>query len=165
MKKLFLILMVTLSTISINAQSGNAQQEINAQVWKPFIEAFSSYDADKFMSVHSKDMMRVTQDDKKLLTHPQYAAEMKDGDTRSKANKRKRDIELRFINRIAAADRAFEIGYYKTTSYAPDGTPRSFYGKFHVSLRKEDSQWKITLDTDTSKGVTEADFNAASPMN
>lgn len=88
---------------------------------------------------------------------------MRSGDERDKQNNRKRSIELRFTNRMASADRAFDIGYYKTTYHLPGGD-RSFYGKFHVALRKENGTWKILLDTDTGKDVTAEHFNAAPPM-
>jgi ketosteroid isomerase-like protein len=164
MKQLIIFSFLFLCTLTVIAQPGNAQKEINEQVWKPFIKSFSELDTDKFMSVHSKDMMRVTQDDKRLMSYEEYASSMRSGDNASKSANRKRDIELRFTHRIASADKAFEIGYYKTTSYNSNGSSRSFYGKFHVTMRKENSQWKITLDTDTSKDVTEAQFNAAAAL-
>lgn len=142
------------------AQSGNLQREIDEQVWKPFIESFNQNNTEKFMSVHSKDVMRVTQDDKKMLNWNEYSSSMRSGDEADKKNNRKRSLELRFTNRIASGDKAFDIGYYKTT-YHLAGGDRSFYGKFHVALRKENGQWKILLDTDTSKDVTAEHFNAA----
>lgn len=153
-----------LSAFLANAQPVNSQKEINEQVWKPFIRAFADKDTDKFMSVHSKDVIRATQDDNKLMNYNEYSAATRSWDQGAKTANRKRDIELRFTHRIASAEQALEIGYYKTTSYNSNGGSRSFYGKFHVTLRKENGQWKITLDTDTNKDVTEAQFNAAAPL-
>lgn len=163
MKYIFSTLTVFAFSLASIAQSGNLQREIDEQVWKPFIESFSQNNTDKFMSVHSKDMMRVTQDDKKILSYSEYAAQQRAGDERDKANNRKRSIELRFTNRIANGDKAFDIGYYKTTYHMPGGN-RDFYGRFHVSFKKENGQWKITLDTDNGQDVTAANFNAAPPM-
>lgn len=164
MKLLIMFSFFLLSTVTVIAQSGNAQKEINDQVWKPFIKSFAEMDTDKFMSVHSKEVIRATQDDNKLMNYNEYATATRGWDEGAKKSNRKRDIELRFTHRIASADKALEIGYYKTTNYNSNGSSRSFYGKFHVTLRKENGQWKITLDTDTSKDVTEAQFNAAAPL-
>jgi hypothetical protein len=163
MKYILSTLFALAITFTAMAQSGNAQREIDEQVWKPFIESFNQNNTDKFMSVHSKDVMRVTQDDKKIINWNEYNSSMRSGDERDKQNNRKRSIELRFINRIASADRAFDVGYYKTT-YHLAGGDRSYYGKFHVALRKENGTWKILLDTDTAKDVTAEHFNAAPPM-
>jgi hypothetical protein len=45
------------------AQTGSLQKEINDQVWKPFIKSFNDRDDDAFKAVHSKDVIRVMQDD------------------------------------------------------------------------------------------------------
>jgi ketosteroid isomerase-like protein len=164
MKLLIALSILVVFALPVVAQPGSAQKEINEQVWKPFIKSFGQMDTDKFMSVHSKDVIRATQDDNKLMSYDEYAAATRGWDQGAKNSKRKRDIELRFTHRIASADKALEIGYYKTTNYNADGTSRSFYGKFHVTLRKENGQWKITLDTDTSRDVTEAQFNAAAAL-
>lgn len=164
MKLLVTFSFLIFSAFSVIAQPGNAQKEINEQVWKPFIKSFAQMDTEKFMSVHSKDVIRATQDDNKLMSYDEYAAATRNWDNGAKNSNRRRDIELRFTHRIASADKALEIGYYKTTNYNANGTSRSFYGKFHVTLRKENGQWKITLDTDTSRDVTEAQFNAAAAL-
>lgn len=67
MKYILSTILVVAITLTTTAQSGNAQREIDEQVWKPFIESFSQNNTEKFMSVHSKDVMRVTQDDKKII--------------------------------------------------------------------------------------------------
>jgi ketosteroid isomerase-like protein len=164
MKLLITFAFLLLCAITVNAQPGNIQKEINEQVWKPFIKSFAEMDTEKFMSVHSKDVIRALQDNNKLMNYDEYAAATRGWDEGAKSGNRKRDIELRFTHRIASADKALEIGYYKSTSYNANGSSRSFYGKFHVTMRKENGQWKITLDTDTSKDVTEAQFNAAAPL-
>lgn len=164
MKYILSTVATLLFSIALTAQSGNLQREIDEQVWKPFIESFNQNNTEKFMSVHSKDVMRVTQDDKKMLNWNEYASSMRSGDEADKKNNRKRSLELRFTNRIASGDKAFDIGYYKTT-YHLAGGDRSYYGRFHVALRKENGQWKILLDTDTGKDVTAEHFNAAPASN
>ena len=121
-------------------------------------------DAKGFMDVHSLDMTRVIQDNNAIYGYDRYYRETEQGDERSKKGNRKRTIELRFIQRIAANNRAFEIGYYKSTTIQPDGESRSFYGKFHVLLRKEKGMWKIMMDADASEKTDEAVFLSAKPM-
>lgn len=69
MKFLITLSFVLICTFNSNAQPGNSRKEINEQVWKPFIKSFADMDTDKFMSVHSKDVIRATQDDKRLMNY------------------------------------------------------------------------------------------------
>ena len=54
------------------AQSDSLQRQINEQVWKPFISTFNSGDDEGFKAVHSKDVIRVSQDSKQILGYDQY---------------------------------------------------------------------------------------------
>jgi ketosteroid isomerase-like protein len=152
------------SCLEANAQ--DHQKSINEQVWKPFIEGFRNGDTDQFMNVHSKELVRSPRDSKSIQTWEEYYEGTKRGNERRKTSGRKSDIELRFNERISTDTQAIDVGIYKTTSIAPDGQQRSFYGRFHVVLRKEAGVWKILVDTDSSEGGTigEKDFLAAKPM-
>jgi ketosteroid isomerase-like protein len=59
-----------------------------------------------------------------------------------------------------------EVGIYKTSYLLPNGQTQSFFGRFHVVLRKETGIWKILVDMDSTEGGTvgEKDFLAANPM-
>jgi ketosteroid isomerase-like protein len=148
------------------ALSQDAQREINEQVWKPFIKNFNERNTDGFMAVHSKDVVRSPRDAKVVWNWDEYYKNQKDGDERGKAASSNRQLELRFTERINGKNNAVEVGVYKTSSTRPDGSSRSFYGRFHVVLRKENGIWKILVDTDSSEGqtITEKEFLAASPM-
>lgn len=150
----------------LSAQCQDSQQEINEQVWKPFIMGFTTGDTDMFMNVHSKELVRSPRDSKTIQTWDEYYAGTKRGNEQRKASGRKSEIELHFTERIATAQQAIDVGVYKTTSIAPDGQRRSFYGRFHVVLKKESSVWKILVDTDSSEGgtISEKEFLAAKPM-
>ena len=163
MKKI-LVAVFTCITCAIFAQ--DARQEINEQVWKPFIKAFNERDTKAFMEVHSKDLVRSSRDSKEVLNWEQYFRQMAQGDERGKAAQAKRLLELRFTERLASKDQAVEVGIYKTTNIRPDGIAKSFYGRFHVVLRKEEGKWKILVDTDSSEGnsISEKDFLAAGAM-
>lgn len=165
MNRIFcLFILIVLSNKTSVAQPDSLQQQINQQVWKPFIESFNNLDAKGFMAVHSKELSRVIQDGNLIYGYNQYYKETEKGNERTKKANQKRSIELRFIQRIASHDRAFEIGYYKFTSIQPDRTPRSGYGKFYVLLRKENGAWKIAMDADASDKADEAAFLSAKPI-
>jgi ketosteroid isomerase-like protein len=132
----------------------NAQQEINDQVWKPFIQTFNNRDTDGFMGLHSKDVVRSPRDAKTILNWNEYYREQKKGDSQGKISGSKRVLELRFTERIAKDELAVDVGIYKTTITRGDGKIQSFYGRFHVVLRKENNAWKILVDTDSSEGQT-----------
>lgn len=144
----------------------NVQQEINEQVWKPFLKGFNDNDTKAFMAVHSKDVVRSPRDANQVLNWNQYFAQQEKGDTADKAAKRKRTLELRFTERISNKDQAIDVGVYKTSYVNPDGTSRSFFGRFHVVMRKEQGTWKILVDTDSSENntISEKDYLAAAAM-
>jgi len=146
------------------SQSDSLQKQINEQVWKPFISTFNSGDDEGFKAVHSKDVIRVSQDSKQILGYDQYFKKVPDS-TKAKWHKWTKNIELRFIQRIAADGKAFEVGYYKTKSTdTTNGETRTGFGKFHVLLRKENNTWKILMDEDANENTTEAVFQTGKPM-
>ena len=158
----FLIILFSCQLTS--AQSDSLQKQINEQVWKPFISSFSTGDDEGFKAVHSKDVIRVSQDSKQISGYDQYFKKIPDS-INATWGKGKKNIELRFIQRIADNGKAFEVGYYKTTSTdTTNGKTRIGYGKFHVLLRKENNIWKILMDEDAIENTTEAVFQTGKPM-
>lgn len=159
-----ILLLVLIVDTRAFSQAGSPQKEINQHVWRPFIQAFNDLDTEKFMSVHSKEMSRVIQDGNLIYGYDKYRMEMKQGNEQAKKAKQKRTLELRFIQRIAADGKAFEVGYYRFSSIQTDGSARSGYGKFHVLLQKENNTWKILMDADASDKTDENVFLSAKPM-
>lgn len=141
-------------------------KEIDEQVWRIFIKAFSEHDAKTFLSVHSRDVIRAGRDQKMLLNWDEYLKQQSAGDKYELDNGIKRTIELRFSERLSNSTQAIDVGVYKTTVSRKDGSSDSFYGRFHVALRKENGTWKILVDTDSSEGDTidEKAFLAAKPF-
>jgi len=156
-------LMIFFSITAFSQQNG-WQKEINEQVWKPFISAFNNRDDDAFSAVHSKEVFRVSQDDNRIFGYNEYFKEIPDSE-KARWKDWKRNIELRFLQRIASGDKAFEVGYYKSSNTnTVTGEKRTAYGKFHVLLRKENGTWKILMDADANEKTDEAIFMTASPM-
>jgi hypothetical protein len=156
--------LITFGVQSLLAQRHNFQKEINDQVWKPFLQSFDNYDPGGFMSVHHPEALRVVQDDRKILSFREYARQTEESMPKSKLSGDQRRLELRFTERSATIENAFEVGFYKLTVSRPNGTTDTYYGKFHVVLKKTDGAWKIWLDADTSEGADEEAFRAAIPM-
>ena len=164
MKQLSWIVILLLSCDQCFSQADSLQKEINEQVWKPFIKAFDNSDDEAFSAVHSKEVIRVIQDDNRVMGYNEYFQKIPDS-IKAKWGNWKKNIELRFVQRIASKDKAFEVGYYKTSSTnAVTGEKRSGYGKFHVLLRKENGVWKILMDADASEKTDEAIFLSGKPM-
>lgn len=158
--------LILLSFFSITVSGQEVQDDINNQVWKPFIQAYNTFDVEGFMNLHSKDVIRAPRDSKQIFGFNEYATRMEKSATQNKMHKGTRKIELRFIERIANTSYAYEIGIFKVESIDANGHSKFFYGKFHVVLRKEDDQWKIVVDSDSSEGSTigEDEFLAAQPI-
>jgi len=161
---LFLTAFLSLFKVSAFSQNDSLQKKINEQVWRPFIESFGKGDDETFSGVHSKEIIRVIQDDKQIMGYDQYFKKVPDS-VKAKWGSWKKNIELRFIQRIAGPDKAFEVGYYKSTSTnTKTGEIRTGIGKFHVLLRKENGVWKILMDADTGEGANEEVFKKAMPI-
>ena len=101
-----------------------------------------------------------------VLNWNEYFEQQKRGDVQGKKSGSKRQLGLRFTERIANDNQAIEVGIYKGTITDKTGNVRTFYGRFHVALRKENGVWKILVDTDASDGNTidEEDYLQARPM-
>jgi ketosteroid isomerase-like protein len=156
--------------ISVAAVSQNNKQEINDQVWKPFIKTLLSQDIDTFMNLHSKDVIRVERDSGHILNFDQYKKDLNMSWPAWKQSmeleKSKSTFELRFLERISNGNQAFEAGYFKNETINAKGEKRIGYGQFHVALRKENGIWKILVDFDSNNNrtITEEMFQAAKPM-
>lgn len=152
--------------VSHTASGQDSVSEIDEQVWKTFIKAFSQHDPKTFLSVHSKELIRAPRDSRRLLNWDEYLKQQSAGDKYEVDNGITRTIELRFSERHANATQAIDIGVYKTTVTRKDGTSDSFYGRFHVVLRKENGRWKILVDTDSSEGhsIGEEEFLIGKPL-
>lgn len=163
-RMLIFLLAISFTFQQVTAQQKEMIKEINEQVWKPFIRSFSAGDDEGFKAVHSKEVIRVLQDAKDIFGYDRYFQKQPDS-IKAKWGNWKKSIELRFIQRIAGNDKAFDVGFYKTTSTNQQtGETRKSIGKFHVLLRKENGVWKILMDADSSEGASEKLFNEADPL-
>ncbi len=161
----FLLLSAAL-IVSFAAYSQDYREQINKQVWSVFVEGYNTFNTEKFMSVYSKDVIRVPVDEKKIFNYTEYKRDIHRGNQFNKNYNIKARIEIRFTERIQIGDQAFETGIYKISLTDNNGKPATLYSKFQVHLIKESGVWKIRYDTDsTEKGtVSEKEFLAAQPL-
>ena len=131
---------------------------IDQQVWEPFKKSYSKGDAALFNSLHTYDVIRITQNgirqgkDYKEVIVKAY----------SNPNRSPRTIDFVFEHRIHEDNIAYEVGYYKVIYEDKEGVQQKSFGRFSVVLRKVNGCWKIAQDWDTSNingvPVTEKDF-------
>jgi ketosteroid isomerase-like protein len=164
MKQFALSLFALLFLFNYCLCQSNFRGEINEQVWKPFTRSFNSGDEEGFKAVHSMEIIRVIRDDNSILGYDEYLKKQPDS-IKAKWAGWKKNIELRFVQRIASNDKAFEVGFYKTISINKStGETRTGYGKFYVLLRRENGTWKILMDADANENTNEAVFLTGMPM-
>lgn len=151
--------------IHIPQDAGNIARlkEINRDIWVPFSEAYATNDADKYIALHTPDLIRATGGDgAEVKNLAEYGQSSQMHFQRNNADNREVEIAFNFFERIAGEDMASERGIYRFTSFGADGKRQHFYGRFHVFLRKMGGTWKIAVDYDSDEDGTidEADFTA-----
>ncbi|HET9055095.1 MAG TPA: hypothetical protein VFM90_13025, partial [Cyclobacteriaceae bacterium] len=134
------LLPVVFTFISLAAVSQSIQQEINDQVWKPFTKAIVSQDVEEFIRLHSNDVMRVERNSGHIMNYGQYKNDLEKSwpawKQSMQVEKNKYIFELRFLERLAKDNQAYEVGYFKNEIIHASGEKRIRYGQFHVALRK-----------------------------
>lgn len=151
------MLLAVLLLWSASAAAQTEQDEINRQVWQPFMKAYEKLDAAMFMSIHSRELMRVELDVRKTMNYDAYAAYYQDFFNSFRKSGEKIRIRFSFTHRVSDGSRALEKGYYEFTLHTARGEART-YGAFTVMMKKEQDRWKITLDADSNKDMSEAVF-------
>lgn len=141
--------------------------QIEADVWIPFLAASDAFDADRFLAVQSRDLVRVSTDAKRVYGLARYETEIREGFRRARERGITRVSEVRFLDRVADGDLAYETGFFRSRVTLANGEVRVRYTRFEMVLRREAGTWKFLLDKDTSDGgsITEEAYQAAAPMN
>lgn len=163
MRKLRIIvtaLVILLATAAGAQASLTPQQEIDRDVWRLFEQSYGALNADAFLTAHAPEAIRIVRDSKAIDAGEKYHAKIRKNMATEKERGSRRTIELRFTERFADGNLAFDSGYYKVVAWYSDDESYTFYGQFDVILRKTDGRWKIIVDTDSSHGgtITGQDF-------
>lgn len=158
------ILFVAFLVAGVSAQ--DVALQIERDVWMPLLSASGSFDADAFLAIQSRDLVRVSVDSNEVYGLSRYQKEIREGFPRAKARGITRKSEVRFLQRNHSDDLAHETGYFRSQVTMPDGDVRVRYSRFEFVLRKEDGKWRILVDKDTADAgkITAEQFSAAAPM-
>ncbi len=143
------------ASLALSAQTNTDYlKEINRDIWLPFAEAYRTFDAEMYKSIHSKDFIRGEGNSKSLQNYEQYFGKSAESFKKSKEAGNQSQIQFRFLERFANAEFASERGIYYYYSKNKEGKERKGYGKFHVFMRKIGGSWKIIVDYDSNENNT-----------
>lgn len=153
-------------TICIISSRQDETATIDQQVWRPFIQAYSNWDAEMFNNTHSDEMIRINS--KEILPAKMYKEQVSNWFEKAKKEGYQQSISLRFEKRIVTGNKTFESGYYEIRITKPEGTRSDYYARFHMLLQKENGIWKIIQDWSSSSlngtAVTVHDFQKLDPF-
>lgn len=157
MRKFIFCLLTSIVSQLVYSQS--EQEAINKDVWLNFMQAYENKDASLFNQIHTDDVLRVSPDRNVMHIGQDYKDRNLETFNRWNERKIKQKIEFSFLSRTQKSDWAYEVGIFKLTRYGRANS-QSYYGKFHVTLKKADGLWKIYIDSDTNENGTigETDF-------
>ncbi|PWK19520.1 YybH family protein [Xanthomarina spongicola] len=146
-----ILLLCFIMHFQVFSQTVSSLNAIDNQIWIPFTNAFETYDYKIFANIHSNDLIRINADGKRIQNKEAY---IKNYEERWKSHNAEQTISFRFFERLNNEDSASERGVYKLTINSNTAQEQSYYGQFHVILRKEKDIWKILIDYDSSEKNT-----------
>jgi len=140
------------------SQSVTNLKEIN-KVWSAFYKAFDSLDYKPMAVIHSKKLIRIS-GGKNIIDYDTYINNYKSKFHNARKKKQTSKISLRFFERINNDSIASERGFYKLIRNKNKANQQTYYGQFHVILKKENRVWKISMDYDSDEGnsITEKQY-------
>lgn len=158
------ILFVAFLVSGVSAQ--DVELQIERDVWIPLLAASDSFDADAFLALQSRDLIRISVDSNEVYGLSRYQKEIRDGFPRAKGRGITRKSDVRFLQRLHSNDLAHETGYFRSEVRMSNGDLRVRYSRFEFVLRKESGKWRILVDKDTADAgkITAEQFSAAAPM-
>lgn len=122
--------------------------DIDGDVWAPFMRAYSQLDIDLFSSIHASDFVRVESSSRWIGGLDSYLQRTDRGFARARAQGDALAIEFRFTDRVLGDGLASERGVYRVTVTEPAGQAQTFLGRFHSVLRHDGARWRLLLDHD-----------------
>lgn len=143
----------------------NPLDELNRDVWRPFMVSYAALDADSFLDINHADLIHASGITGQAHGLEQYSREMRDFFAMVAERGDRISIEFRFQERIATGDIASERGLFCMHATLSAGETRTRYGRFHTFSRKTDERWRLVTDYDTDAGADAAEFEAAAAMN
>jgi len=158
-KFVFFTLFWVVFTSQSNSQSLNNLKEIN-KTWEKFYKAYDSLDYKPMAEIHSKKLVRISAG-KRITDYETYINNYKTRFEKAKNDNIVNNISLRFFERINNDSIASERGIYKLTRINNQAEKQTYYGQFHVILKKESGMWRILMDYDSNKESSIGEKNYA----
>jgi ketosteroid isomerase-like protein len=142
---IYALLVLCIPIELVGQDESNPVMEINSQVWQAFKTAYEARDSEAFKAIHTKDVLRIN--DGGIKTAELYFKSI--DNWQSPVNGMGVIIDFAFENRQYYLDTAYETGYYRVIAVRAEKKLDTFYGQFHVVLKKVENQWRIAQDFDT----------------
>lgn len=157
-QSLLALIFCCLTLFSFGQTSDEIIQEIEKDVWIPFMEAYDESDPEKLKSIHTKDIIRVIMEQGEIKTGESYLGNFADFVATNR-------VGIAFAILSTSVDPngelAYQNGYYRFSSKGENDNDLVVrgYGEFNVGLRKENGSWKIWLDSDKHASIFHEEFN------
>ena len=137
-------------------------KSIAEDIWIPFTESYRDYDAEKIMSIHTKDIIRVSEKNGTIDSGQPYIEAFGQAVERWQEEGRIMRISFSIINTSYGMNLVSQRGYYKISAQGPGEEKITIkgYSEFVVLLRNEDGRWKFAIDSDRKVDISEKDFQA-----
>jgi ketosteroid isomerase-like protein len=139
-------------------------EELNRDLWHPFVRAYGALDADAFLALYHPDLIRASGIGREVHGYTGYAAQMREFFAKVAGFGDRTAIDFHFDERLAAGGLASERGVFRLRLTPATGNPRTRYGRFHTYARRVDGRWRFTADYDTFDGADEAAFAAGAEI-
>lgn len=154
--------LVAMSAAHATPAQVQALQQVNRDIWGPFVRGVGSFDDATWLGVRSKDFVMVQQGKPHFLGHDFYVEdstrvmrELKQAGTRLA-------LEVRFDERMTDGRYGSERGLIRTTISESGKEARTIFSRFHAILRLEDGRWRVLTEYRTPAGPgAEQAFSAA----
>jgi hypothetical protein len=140
------------------------QAEIDETFWVYFQKAFETLDGDLLNSLYAAQVLRVTpagidtDNQFKIFNATRFDQNKADGATIR--------LDFWFDSRHTNRTTSYEVGFYRI-QIRSSAEVETFYGQFHVVLKKIGDDWKIVQDWDATsiagEEITAAQFSKRAP--
>jgi ketosteroid isomerase-like protein len=164
MKSTVLVFLCLLS-VDVWAQQDRVFEQIDEQLWIPYIKAYNEFNTRAFMALHTPDVIRVKRESSQIMVGTAYRKNEYRRNSISQSKDWERNLEIRFVDRLVEGAIAYEVGYYRVSLAKPGSSPQVLYGMFHTTLKRIDGEWKIYIDEDeVLDGFSDCQFYKCQPL-
>jgi len=126
----------------------NALEELNRDIWRPFVAAYGDLDIEAFLALHRADLIRISGTAGRVHGYDEYAGQMREFFATVTERGDRIRIDFRFDERITDGDLASERGLFRLSVTSPAQPPRTRYGRFHTLARNTEGRWRLVADYD-----------------